>query len=99
VADGDVVVLGTDGLFDNLEDQFIADEILTAFAGAPTTKQKRVLGRTIAQNLTKAAFECSMSKKVVTPYSMAAQEEFDMIFNGGKKDDITVVVGIICAKE
>jgi hypothetical protein len=36
---------------------------------------------------------------IVTPYSLAAQDEFDMIFDGGKKDDITVVVGIICAKE
>jgi protein phosphatase PTC7 len=105
VGDGDVIVLGTDGLFDNLDDQSIADLVLASIAGATTTKQKRGLGRVMAQTLTKHAFDASMSMKRegrtqrVTPYSIAAQEEFDMIFNGGKKDDITVVVGIISAKE
>ena len=28
----------------------------------------------------------------VTPYSVGATEAFDMVYNGGKEDDITVVV-------
>ncbi len=28
----------------------------------------------------------------VTPYSMGATDAFDMVYNGGKEDDITVVV-------
>ncbi len=31
----------------------------------------------------------------VTPYSLGATEAFDMVFNGGKQDDITVVVAIL----
>ena len=33
----------------------------------------------------------------VTPYSLGATEAFDMVFNGGKQDDITVVVAMLCA--
>lgn len=33
-----------------------------------------------------------MDKNGVTPYSLAATEAFDMVYNGGKPDDITVVV-------
>jgi hypothetical protein len=31
----------------------------------------------------------------VTPYSLGATEAFDMVFNGGKQDDITVVVATL----
>lgn len=33
-----------------------------------------------------------MDKNGVTPYSLGATEAFDMVYNGGKPDDITVVV-------
>ena len=33
----------------------------------------------------------------MTPYSLGATEAFDMVFNGGKQDDITVVVACLCA--
>ena len=29
------------------------------------------------------------------PYSRAATEEFELVHNGGKQDDITVVVGVL----
>ena len=32
-----------------------------------------------------------------TPYSLGASEALDMIYNGGKSDDITVVVARLCA--
>lgn len=38
------------------------------------------------------AFESAMDKHGVTPYSIAATEAFDMVYNGGKPDDITVVI-------
>ena len=31
----------------------------------------------------------------MTPYSVGATEAFDMVYSGGKKDDITVVVAIV----
>jgi protein phosphatase PTC7 len=33
-----------------------------------------------------------MDKRRTTPYSLAATEFFDMVYSGGKKDDITAVV-------
>ena len=39
-----------------------------------------------------AAYAASMDKRRTTPYSLAATENFDMVYSGGKKDDITAVV-------
>jgi hypothetical protein len=39
----------------------------------------------ITQRLAKAAFEASIDRKRVTPYSRAATEAFDMVYSGGKK--------------
>ena len=38
---------------------------------------------------------CHVAEKV-TPYSLGATEAFDMVYNGGKADDITVVVARLC---
>ena len=32
-----------------------------------------------------------------TPYSRAATEEFELVHNGDKQDDVTVVVGVLHA--
>lgn len=39
----------------------------------------------LAQRLGKAAFESSVDRKRVTPYSRSATEAFDMVYTGGKK--------------
>ena len=39
-----------------------------------------------------AAYHASMDKRRTTPYSLAATDYFDMVYSGGKRDDITVVV-------
>lgn len=41
------------------------------------------------------AFDNSIDKHRVTPYSRAATEAFDMVYSGGKPDDITVLVAVI----
>jgi protein phosphatase PTC7 len=41
------------------------------------------------------AFDNSVDKHRVTPYSRAATEAFDMVYSGGKPDDITVLVAVI----
>ncbi len=48
----------------------------------------------MSQRLTKMAFDASMDKNRVTPYSKGASEAFDMVYSGGKPDDITVLVAI-----
>ena len=77
-------MLGSDGLFDNVSDDVILAEV-----------QKQLAARRrpslIAQRLCALAFNNSVDKDALTPYSVAATEAFDMVYSGGKKDDITVV--------
>ncbi len=90
----DVLVMGSDGLFDNLSDTDIQNIILKELSAMPQTKVTEKAQR-IANSLVKSAFEHSVDKNIDTPYSRAASEAFDMIYKGGKKDDITVLCGIV----
>eukprot|EP00198_Chlamydomonas_reinhardtii_P000304 XP_001689639.1 predicted protein [Chlamydomonas reinhardtii] len=84
---GDVLVLGTDGLLDNLSDVEIAEEVAAC--------RGRGQGPSIiAQRLARLAFEASYDKGRVTPYAVAASEHFDMVYSGGKPDDITVLCAV-----
>jgi len=95
VLPGDVVILGSDGLWDNLGD----DGLLAALdaGGGGGTRDAR--GRwapeppaALARRLAAAAFAGSVDKKGMTPYSVSASAAFNMIYSGGKLDDISVVV-------
>jgi protein phosphatase PTC7 len=88
VLPGDVIVLGTDGLFDNVSDDTILYEVSAQLAQGKRPSQ-------IAQRLTAIAFNNSMDKSKETPYAAAATEAFDMVYSGGKQDDITVLVAYL----
>ena len=93
---GDVVVVGSDGLFDNVTDCGVAETvrgIASKSPGAPRPGAAQV--RSMAQELSRRAFEASVDRNYVTPYSRDATEYFDMVYSGGKKDDITVVVAVM----
>ena len=42
-----------------------------------------------------AALEASTDRDKFTPFARASTEEFDMVYRGGKKDDITVLVSLV----
>lgn len=85
---GDCLILGSDGLFDNLHDEEIIETVDRAMTeGAPPSA--------VSQALVFQAFQASIDKRRTTPYSIAASEAFDMVYNGGKPDDITAVVCLI----
>lgn len=88
VIKGDVIVMGSDGLLDNVSDAEVlaAVEKVKAEHGKPPQ---------LAQLLAKMAFETSLDRKKSTPYSKAATEAFDMVYTGGKPDDITVLVAFL----
>ena len=44
-----------------------------------------------AKEIAFQAFANSLDKFKVSPYSQHAAEKFDLVFNGGKPDDIAVV--------
>ncbi|KAH9253914.1 hypothetical protein BASA81_008038 [Batrachochytrium salamandrivorans] len=79
---GDLIVVGSDGLFDNVGEEDIAQLV--------TTKGKTC--SQIAVLLASKAFDLSQEKRGSSPYSRAASEALNLAFSGGKSDDITVVV-------
>jgi len=128
---GDVVVVGSDGLFDNLWDTEIAatvalalDPLIPATTAAAALVNplayvpppalvedypeldpedvafERVMdsdATVVAGRLVAAAAERTMERSASTPFSVEASEEYDAVYNGGKRDDITAVV--VCVNE
>lgn len=84
VSPGDILVLGSDGLFDNVSEAELVEEV-------ERDVMEGVQPSVIAQRLAFLAFSNSQDKRKVTPYSEGASEAFDMVYNGGKSDDITVL--------
>lgn len=86
--DGDLIILGTDGLFDNLWRARIL-EVLAEMRGAPPGK--------IAERLCRLAYESSVSIGVSVPFSAMAREA-GFNHQGGKPDDITVLVARVASR-
>jgi protein phosphatase PTC7 len=82
---GDVMLMGSDGLWDNLHDSEIASAVQ---AGVDAGHSPGAIARAVAA----AAYERSTAKRASTPYSLAASEAHDLVYSGGKRDDIAVVV-------
>eukprot|EP00164_Ancoracysta_twista_P005999 GFYU01008269.1.p1 GENE.GFYU01008269.1~~GFYU01008269.1.p1 ORF type:complete len:134 (-),score=17.58 GFYU01008269.1:37-438(-) len=80
---GDMIIVASDGLFDNVEDEVIATELW---------KYRHGPCGLLAEYITDMAVLNSTSPEMETPYSKAATEEYSLIYRGGKMDDITAVV-------
>ncbi|XP_061342359.1 probable protein phosphatase 2C 80 [Gastrolobium bilobum] len=87
VASGDVVVAGTDGLFDNLYNNEIIAVVVQAV-------RARLEPQVTAQKIAALARQRALDKNRQTPFSTAAQDA-GFRYHGGKLDDITVVVSFI----
>ncbi|KAL5557252.1 hypothetical protein UlMin_039488 [Ulmus minor] len=87
VASGDVVVAGTDGLFDNLYNNEITAVVVHALRAG-------LEAQVTAQKIAALARQRAMDRTRQTPFSTAAQEA-GFRYYGGKLDDITVVVSYI----
>lgn len=77
----DIVIVATDGIFDNLFD----NDILQIVA-------KNKHQSNLAEILTREAQSVSLSSNVITPFSERLADELDNIWDGGKLDDITCIV-------
>lgn len=78
--DDDLIIVGSDGLFDNLFFEDIEDIV---------HKSEKTQ---IAQNLATSALATGYSKRKITPFSERVNAETDQIWRGGKPDDVAVVV-------
>lgn len=91
VAPGDVIVAGTDGLFDNLYNNEINAVVVHATRAG--------LGPQVtAQKIAALARQRAQDKDRQTPFSTAAQDA-GFRYYGGKLDDITVVVSYITSSD
>ncbi|KAL5821445.1 hypothetical protein ACOSQ3_023327 [Xanthoceras sorbifolium] len=87
VAPGDVIVAGTDGLFDNLYNNEVTAVVIHAVRAG--------LGPQVtAQKIAALARQRAEDRNRQTPFSTAAQDA-GFRYYGGKLDDITVVVSYI----
>lgn len=87
VAPGDVLIAGTDGLFDNLYDADITEAVVHAVEAG--------LGpQMTAQKIAALAQQRAMDPTKRSPFSDAAKEA-GFEYHGGKLDDITVVVSYV----
>lgn len=84
VLHGDVIVAGTDGLFDNLYNHEINAIVVNAMSSGFSPE-------VTAQKIAALARQRALDRSRQTPFSTAAQEA-GYTYYGGKLDDITVVV-------
>jgi hypothetical protein len=95
IQEGDIVILGSDGLFDNVFDEEIVD-IVEAYTKAKVIDSDPQM---MADALLKRAREVAEDSRFASsPFqSRAIQEGF--YYQGGKIDDMTVLVGVIRFEE
>lgn len=98
VRQGDVVVLGTDGLWDNLFDHAIAREVADYLAAKPAARPAdlRRASHELAQRIAVKALAAANSATARTPFWSKPDGPRGY---GGKLDDICVVVAIAAAAE
>ncbi|XP_078164715.1 protein phosphatase 2C family protein isoform X2 [Carex rostrata] len=88
LVEGDVIVTASDGLFDNIYEQEIADVVSKSLdADLKPTE--------IADILVKRAQEVGRSSSGRSPFADAALSSGYLGFTGGKLDDVTAVVSIV----
>jgi protein phosphatase PTC7 len=85
VRGGDVIVLASDGLFDNMPEAAVLS-VFEKYGDAPEED--------IARHLATQAQELSLDRHTDSPFAILAKEN-DILWGGGRPDDITVIVSSI----
>lgn len=101
VRPGDLIVAATDGVFDNLFDHqvqaIVARHLGEAWRGGePVVPQLQGLAVSIVKQAQRIGQQ-EDHRDIITPFALAAHSE-GLGFRGGKLDDTTVVVGLVCNK-
>ena len=98
---GDLLLLGTDGVFDNL----FVHEILSVVDGVRAKSSERVLfssrtAKRIAEQIARDSQRMSLRNVGETPFAKSYNErtkkEGPSTWFGGKQDDVTIVAAWIC---
>ncbi|KAL3857154.1 hypothetical protein ACJMK2_011849 [Sinanodonta woodiana] len=95
VEEGDVILLGTDGLFDNLSEDMIVDYITRM----KDKREENVQVQTTAKNIAEKAHQLSFDPDYLSPFALSALDA-GIAMRGGKPDDITVILAkVSCQPE
>lgn len=86
IEENDLVILCTDGVLDNLFDEWVLKCVETYFE-----KGEGFDGGRIAEKIGSLAYKVSLNTEIITPFAKMAGK-YNYKFVGGKSDDITVVV-------
>lgn len=88
----DIVIAGSDGLFDNLQEISIVEQ---AEAGLKNYQQSHEqFCSQLAEKLTRSAAAQSFKKNYMSPFAQAAKKA-KKSYVGGKPDDVSVCVGVL----
>lgn len=93
----DLIVVATDGVWDNIFEDRILDVVARAFPNASAIRRKVDVHDTVEQMAAEIASEAlrsSNSEVEDTPFAIEAREH-GVVFRGGKRDDITVVIALV----
>lgn len=93
VKEGDIILLGTDGLFDNMHEEMILKQIAKLKDHRKESMQK--IANSIAQEAHKLAFDPSY----MSPFAQSANANGYDYVKGGKPDDITVLLARVTEGE
>lgn len=93
VEDGDIVLMASDGLFDNVFEKEIMDVVQDWAIDREVFDEAAHVE--CAQRLCEIAREHSLNRNRVSPFANLANEN-DILWSGGMPDDCTVVVGTVC---
>lgn len=100
VQPGDVVVAASDGLWDNMWDEQVLQLLAGCGLGAGRPEDPRAAVEAASRRIAQHALANSHDKEMRTPWSVAAGKHAGLLARlfarGGKQDDITVVVAIVC---
>uniref|UniRef100_A0A914X569 Protein phosphatase n=1 Tax=Plectus sambesii TaxID=2011161 RepID=A0A914X569_9BILA len=90
IEDGDIILLATDGLFDNLPTAFIERELAALQKGDLTEQRVQEACNSLALQARRLAFD----ERHMSPFALKAKEH-GIHAPGGKPDDITLVLVVI----
>eukprot|EP00747_Dinoflagellata_sp_TGD_P180666 gnl/TRDRNA2_/TRDRNA2_33515_c0_seq1.p1 gnl/TRDRNA2_/TRDRNA2_33515_c0~~gnl/TRDRNA2_/TRDRNA2_33515_c0_seq1.p1 ORF type:complete len:317 (-),score=63.48 gnl/TRDRNA2_/TRDRNA2_33515_c0_seq1:56-910(-) len=99
VRKGDILIAATDGLFDNLFDHQVQSIVAEQLEDAWIKEEEMapLLGNLADRIAAKAQAvgKQEANRGLITPFAVAAHAE-GLYFRGGKLDDTTLVIGLVC---
>lgn len=93
VEDGDVILLATDGVFDNVPDSVLQEEIRALQSGSSAPDAAKI--QACANSIALIARKLSQDENFLSPFAKNARANGFGNVAGGKEDDVTVVLAAV----